>query len=174
MKKTIFIFIFLNYCFAFSQQTTKKKHSLLRATLTAVGSATVYTENNKYSIQQSIGQSGIIGKKSVQSITAQQGFLTNNSSFKIDNTTKDSFKETLDFVISPNPFIDHIKIDFSKKTVYDVYIKIYDINGKVYSSKKFLPSDKIIIPMRRLSIGAYLIQIKSGKNIATKKLLKIE
>ena len=26
-----------------------------------------------------------------------------------------SFKETLDFIISPNPFIDHVKIDFSKK-----------------------------------------------------------
>ena len=130
--------------------------------------------NNKYRIHQSIGQSGIIGKKEVNSITVQQGFLTNTISLKVDNSKKDSFNETLDFIISPNPFVDHIKIDFSKKTTDDIYIRIYDINGKVYANKKFSPTDKIVISMRNFSLGSYLIQIESGKNSSTKKIIKVE
>lgn len=166
--------LFLNCFIAFAQQAAIKKPTLLKSTLTSVGSATVYTNNNKYSVLQSVGQSGIIGKKELKSITVQQGFLTNVIYFKINNTIEDSFKETLDFVISPNPFIDHIKIDFSKRTIHDVYIKIYDINGKIHSYEKYQPTDKIIIPMTKYSIGNYLIQIRSGEIISTKNILKTE
>ena len=174
MKYSLLLLLFLNHCFAFSQQVTKKEYTLQKSTLTSIGSATIYTGKNRYSIQQSIGQSGIVGKKEVNSITVQQGFLTNNIYLKVDNSKNNSFKETLDLVISPNPFIDYIKIDFSKKTDSDIYIKIYDVNGKVHLSKKYLPSNKIIIPMRRYSLGTYLIQIKSGRSTSTNKILKIE
>ena len=126
-----------------------------------------------WSIIQSIGQSSIIGTKKTNSITVQQGFLNSTLFFKVDNSNNDSFKETLDFIISPNPFVDHIKIDFSKKTTEDIYIKIFDINGKVYSNKKFVPTDKIIIYMKNFSLGTYLIQIESGQNSSTKKLIKV-
>ncbi|PQJ81563.1 T9SS type A sorting domain-containing protein [Polaribacter glomeratus] len=174
MKIIIFILFFLNVCIAFSQQSTKKKYTVLKSTLTSVGSSAVYATDNKYSVQQSIGQSGIIGKVAVNSITAQQGFLTSTIYLKVDNSNSTTFNETLDFIISPNPFVDYIKVTFSKKTAFDIYIKIYDVNGKVYNSQKFLPSDEIVIEMRRFSIGTYLIQIKSGSSIATEKILKIE
>ncbi|ARV13954.1 T9SS type A sorting domain-containing protein [Polaribacter sp. SA4-12] len=151
-----------------------KKYSVQKSTLTSVGSATVYTNNNKYRIQQSVGQSSIIGKKELKSVTVQQGFLTNTISLKVDNSKKNSITETLDFIISPNPFVDHIKIDFSKKTTDEIYLRIYDINGKVYANKKFSPTDKIVISMKNFSLGSYLIQIESGKNIATKKIIKVE
>lgn len=173
MKKIIIIFILVYQCFAFSQQSTNK-YTVLKSTITSVGSSTIYTSNNKYSIQQSVGQSSIIGQKEINAITVQQGFLTSNISFKINNSNNNNFKEDLEFVISPNPFIDHIKIDFSKKTIYDIYIKIYDINGKVYTIQKYPPSIKLIIPMRRFSIGTYLIQVTSGKTISTNKIIKIK
>ena len=171
MKKIFIIYILVYNCFAYSQQSTKK-YTVLKSTITSVGSSTIYNHKGKYSIQQSVGQSGIIGKKEVNSITVQQGFLTSNINLNIDNSTKDNLTETLDFVISPNPFIDHIKIGFSKKTTYDIYIRIYDVNGKVYSVTKHDPSIKIVLPMKRYSIGTYLIQIKSGKKNVTKKILK--
>ena len=173
MKKLLLIYIFVYQCFAFSQQTTKK-YSVLKSTITSVGSATIYTTNNNYSVQQSIGQSGIIGTKKTEKVSVQQGFLTSTLFFKVDNSSENTFKETLDFVISPNPFIDYIKIDFAKKTTYDVYIKIFDVNGKVFNSEKHQPTDQIIIPMNRFSIGTYLIQIKSGENSSTKKILKVQ
>jgi hypothetical protein len=174
LKKIIYILLVLNQYFAFSQQTNKKQFFIKRSVLTSVGSSTAFTTNQKYSIQQSIGQSSIIGQKTVNSIIVQQGFLTNNIYFKVDNSKINSFNETLDFVISPNPFIDYIKISFAKKTTNDVYIKIYDINGKIFNSLEYQPTTEIVIPMKRFSIGTYLIQIKSGRNTSTKKILKIE
>lgn len=174
MKKIIYILLVLNHYFAFSQQTDAKQYFVQKSTLTTVGSSTVNTSNNKYNIQQSIGQSSIIGKKNANSIIVQQGFLTSNIYYKVDNSKNNTFNETLDFVISPNPFIDYIKISFAKKTTYDVYIKIYDVTGKIFKSQKYPPTAEIVIEMQRFSIGTYLIQIKSGANTSTKKILKIE
>ena len=167
LKKSILPLLFLFVCNVYSQQII----SIQKSTITSVGSSTIY--NNKYSVQQSIGQTGIIGKSDVNAISVQQGFLTNSIYFKIDNSVNEVFEESLDFVISPNPFIDHIKINFSKKTSHDIHIKIYDINGKIHFSNKYIPSDKIRVSMNKFSMGNYLIQIKSGKNISTKKLLKL-
>ena len=46
----------------FSQITAAKKPMLLKSTITSVGSSTAYVYGDKYTVQQSIGQSGIIGK----------------------------------------------------------------------------------------------------------------
>lgn len=61
----------------YSQQT---KPTILKSTITTVGSASVFTVTNSkksYSIQQSIGQSSIIGTKNADKTNIQQGqFLT--------------------------------------------------------------------------------------------------
>lgn len=172
MKENIFLFLILNQCFAFSQHSTNKKFTLVKSTLNTVGSSTIY--NSNYSVQQSIGQSGIINQKNLKLITVQQGFLTKNISFKVDNSINKTFKETLNFVLSPNPFVDHLTLHFSKKTTYNVHIKIYDITGKIHTTLQFPPSNNIVIPIKKYSAGNYLIQVKSGNIIATKKILKIE
>ena len=155
-----------------TQQKAKTTPIVLKSTITTVGSSTGYSKDKKYIIQQSIGQSGIIGKKETNAITTQQGFLTHNIVFKIDNTDIDTISESLEFVISPNPFIDHIKINFSKITTYDLNIKIYDLNGKLLFSRKYQPSNVIIVPLDKWSVATYLIQIRSGNLIKTKKILK--
>mgnify|MGYP000043262044 FL=1 len=54
----------------FSQNIAAKKPMLLKSTITSVGSSTAYVNVNKYTVQQSIGQSGIIGKvKNKKTIT---------------------------------------------------------------------------------------------------------
>ena len=108
-----------------------------------------------------------MGKTSVQ-----QGFLTYNKEFHINNSETDFIDTSLDIVISPNPFIDHIKINFSKRTANDIQINIYDLNGKVLVSKKHKPTDVLLVPMRYFSLGTYIIQVQSGKNKFTEKLLK--
>jgi len=52
--KTTPILLFLS-CFIYSQQSTSKKYSVLKSTLTTVGSSSIYNLNNKYTIYQSIG-----------------------------------------------------------------------------------------------------------------------
>lgn len=151
-----------------------KRYSVLKSTITSVGSNSILHKKNKFNILQSIAQPSIIGTKNVGLISVQQGFLNNVMYLKINNSNNKSFKETLEFVISPNPFIDYIKIDFSKKTSFDVHVKIFDVNGKTHYSHKFNPTNQIIIPMNRYSIGSYLITVKSGRNLSTKKIFKVE
>lgn len=168
MKNTLFILLFLSQYFVFSQQ----KQTVLRSTITSVGSATVYSTNNKYHIQQSVGQSGIIGKKELKNSTIRQGFLTSFINININNTGNNIIKEIFDFVISPNPFVDHIIIKFSKKTTQDIYIKIYDVNGKIHYSNKYSASKIILVPMNRYTIGTYLIKIETDQKTATRKIIK--
>tara|TARA_B110000046_G_C12924175_1_gene368510 strand:- start:542 stop:1075 length:534 start_codon:yes stop_codon:yes gene_type:complete len=156
----------------FSQKTAAKKPVLLKSTITSVGSSTAFMHENKYTVQQSIGQSGIIGKVKTKNTLIKQGFLSNFLFFSIQNSDVINFEETLNVVISPNPFIDYIKIDFSSKTRYEIQIKIYDINGKTFTYKKYKAAESIIVPMKNFSIGNYIVHIISGENKYVKKILK--
>jgi hypothetical protein len=156
----------------FSQKTAAKKPVLLKSTITSVGSSTAFMHENKYTVQQSIGQSGIIGKVKTKNTLIKQGFLSNFLFFSIQNSDVINFEETLNVVISPNPFIDYIKIDFSSKTRHEIQLKIYDINGKVFTNKKYKASESIIVPMKNFSMGNYMVHIISGKNKYVKKILK--
>ena len=161
----------------FKLNAQKVKPTVLKSTITSVGSTSVYSvaiNSKNYEIQQSIGQSGIIGKKKNGNLSIQQGFLTNIKIFNINNSNVDLIDESLDLVISPNPFIDHIKIKFSQKTKYDIHIIVYDTNGKVLFSKKFKATDNLHIPMKYYTIGSYIIRVQSGNDKFTKKLLKVE
>lgn len=169
------LFLFLLFLFVVKIHSQQIKPTVLKSTITSVGSTSIYPisiNNKKYEIQQSIGQSSIIGTRRISKTSVQQGFLNNIKYYIIDNTNTDIIDETLDLVISPNPFIDHIKINFSRKTKHDIHVIIYDINGKVLFSKINNPTDNLFVPMSHFSIGGYIIRIQSGKNKFAKKLLK--
>jgi hypothetical protein len=170
--KTTFLLVF---CFIAQLHAQKTKVTILRSTITTISSTSIYPvsiHNKNYKIQQSIGQYAMIGEKRIGKIKVQQGFLTNNKVFNINNSNLEFIDTSLNVQISPNPFIDHIKINFSKETVNDIQINIYDLNGKVLFSKKYKPTDVLFVPMRFYSIGSYVIRIQSGTTKITKKLIK--
>lgn len=146
------------------------KPSILKSALTSVGASSVPVFDHKYVVRQSIGQDGIVGKANLNVASIQQGFLVYFKSF----SQKKSNNNNLEFSIYPNPFVEEINIDFYKTTRDNVSIKIFDVLGKIYSSKKHLPIDKITIPLHKLSSGNYLIEIKTGKHTVTKKIFKID
>lgn len=162
------LFIFLLVIKIYPQQ--RNHISLLKSAITAIGSSAVSISNGNYYVHQSIGESGMVGTVDLESTSHQQGFLT----YVIANKEDNSVNEIFDLVIYPNPFIKYLKIDFSKTTHETIFIKIYDVLGKIYFSKKYLPNDKIKIPVEKLRSGNYLIQIKTGKQIVTQKVFKIE
>lgn len=139
-----------------------------------MGSYTTSSIDNKYKVTQSIGQSGIIGTRKTNSIVVQQGFLTNTKKYSINNSDKDVFEEKLDLILSPNPFIDFIKIDFSRKTIQEVIVQIFDMSGRFIFSEQFQPTESIVIPMKNFAVATYLVIISSGKNNYTKKIIKTE
>ena len=151
------------------------KPMLLKSTITTVGSATsTLLFREKYKVIESIGQSGVIGKSEFNNTEIQQGFLTNTRFFKVNNNNVINFQETLNIIISPNPFTDYIKIDFSSKTQYPIYLTIYDTNGKVFTYKEYQASDSIIVPMKKFSIGAYLVRLVSGEHKYVEKIFKTQ
>ena len=88
----------------------------------------------KYKVIQSIGQNGIVGRVELNNKDVQQGFLTNTRYFSVRNSDNVNFKETFPIVISPNPFVDYIKIDLrSIKTITGIRIdSLYEISEHVY------------------------------------------
>ncbi len=166
----LFVFIFNG----FSQKPINKEGTLLKSTITSIGSFTSYPIDEKYKITQSIGQSGIIGTKRSNSLIVQQGFLSNIIRFKIDNSEKEEFEEKLDLILSPNPFVDFIKIDFSRKTLLGIQVQIFDLNGRFIFSKNYQPTDNILVPMENFAVATYLVLVTSGKNKYTKKIIKKE
>lgn len=175
MKKNILYTLFVLFVAEIhSQQTRLTK---LKSTITTVGSASVYHISNRkinYEIQQSIGQSSIIGTKNTSKITLQQGFVTHFNEINVNNFENDIIDKSLELVISKNPFKDKITLNFSKKTKYTISVIIYDTNGKVLNRKNYAPTDCLQIPLQHYSMGTYIIHIQSGPNRFIEKLLKTE
>ncbi len=158
------------HCITYSQQVDTK-YSVKQSTITYVGSSNYVFNNQKIKVLHSIGQSGIIGTIKTENFTIQQGFINSYIYLKIDNANS-FIKEELEFIISPNPFKDHIIINFSNETKYNIQVRVFDINGKNILKAKFDATKRIKLPLRNFSIGTYLIRVESGINIKTKKIIK--
>jgi len=155
----------------FAQQTTTEKAVLLKSTITNVGSVTsLVISNDKYKVIQSVGQNGIVGGAEFNNINVQQGFLTSTKHFSIKNIGNINFKKAFPIVISPNPFVDYIKIDFSIRTQHPIHLKIYDINGEIYKNETFEAAKSITVPMKNFSLGTYLVSVVSGENKYVEKI----
>ena len=135
-------------------------------------SVSLKTVTKNYYIQQSIGQSGIIGLAAKNNLYVQQGFLNNANIFEINNTT-DDFEKAVSFTVYPNPVVDYVTILFTEKPTVPIQISLYDVRGRLILTEKYLPSISLTVPIRPLSEGVYLLHIISGKSIGSKKILKI-
>lgn len=167
--------LFSLYTFAQSSSENAGNLTLLKSTITTAGSgSSLALYDGKVTVLQSIGQSGIVATTEFNATEIQQGFLTNVRSFEVNNATQPEFDQSIAVVISPNPFTEYIKIEFSVKTQHPIHLKIYDVNGKVFTYKTYPPTKSIIVPMKRYSIGSYLVRLVSGENKFVKKIFKIQ
>ncbi|MFI1770606.1 T9SS type A sorting domain-containing protein [Thalassobellus citreus] len=152
----------------------QKSNFIIKSTLTCVGSSSISLKNQTkaYFIQQSIGQSGIIGLKVTNKISAQQGFLNHIKLITVNNPTV-SIKETISFNIYPNPVINYLNISFEKEPVKSLQIDLFNSTGKLIFSNEYPPNKKIIIPLNNLEEAMYLLQIRRDNIKATKKIIKV-
>ncbi len=75
-------------------------------------------------------------------------------------------------VVYPNPSSDFINIKNNGNNLFEVNVKIYDINGRmVYSESQINLNSNYQIPVSALSSGLYLLEINDGN---FKKVQKIE
>jgi hypothetical protein len=81
----------------------------------------------------------------------------------------EAFADDVDFQVYPNPATDHISINFQEYSRGKV--TIIDVSGKVVMQTKFATINQKI-DINSLSPGLYMIQVQTGSQIKTKRIIK--
>jgi hypothetical protein len=108
------------------------------------------------------------------------GFRMNKFVFKIiDSGSLSSESFTIDnlnpLIIYPNPFQESITLQNTTGTTNDCNVKIYAINGTAVFNKTYRgieANQNIKIDLKTLPQGTYLVQLKKGQEITTRKIIK--
>ena len=74
-------------------------------------------------------------------------------------------------LLSPNPVKDILSISVATGTAINSY-EIFDVNGKIVKALNSSTSSISEINVSELSVGNYILQLKSDKGIASKKFIK--
>jgi hypothetical protein len=178
LNRSVLFIVLLLVSHVCAQNLTQSSR-LVKSVLTSGGSSTVsmaYLDAQgvlkKTRIQQSIGQSGVVGLSTTALNSVQQGFLSRVKVFNINNTTATEFVENLDLSVYPNPFKDFINIKFSKPTLFPVTIEVFDIRGRLVLEQQFQPSSQVSFSADRLEDASYVVRVSSGSQAFLKKLIK--
>ena len=78
--------------------------------------------------------------------------------------------------IYPSPFVDKINIDISSQNAGQVQIRLLDNTGQLLVNKTDAINSGVnsisIFGLNNLAKGIYMIQLQSGENMITQKLMK--
>lgn len=165
MKKKTILFLVL----AFGIFSGGIAQEIMRSTLGVAGSSENFSANNKqYLVQQSIGQSSVIGKFQSNGIIARQGFIQPPmlSAKVIPEET------SLLAIIYPNPFESQVIVSFNEMLKESLTIYIYDVLGRVVYSDNIAATQKTTISLDYLSSGMYILQIASGSKQFKANIIK--
>ena len=125
---------------------------------------------NGFLFSQSIGQLSVAGTSKTSSFTFQQGFQQSLVAIVYNTISIPDFSVT----IYPNPVLDSFTISLANATEETLTIKITNLLGQqLYQGQ--LPSfqSQKSIPFGSYPNGTYLVQLFSGNQIVTKKIIKI-
>jgi len=124
--------------------------------------------NKKYTISQSIGQTGVIGTSSMGSYTIRQGFQ--QPLFVKHSPSKAA--EELSAIIYPNPFLELINIAFTDIVEGEITVKVIDMTGRLLLNERHAPVQLLTLPIEKMAAGNYIIQVISGQKATTSSLIK--
>tara|TARA_B100001758_G_C17981401_1_gene388333 strand:+ start:20 stop:514 length:495 start_codon:yes stop_codon:yes gene_type:complete len=155
MKKLLLILLFLPF-FAFSQSSS----NLLRSTISNNGSSVKTI--NKGIVQQSIGQSSLVGLQYTSKYIIRQGFIQPTH---LKSTLPISNDVELSVDIYPNPTTDRITLDFREAVTGEVLLSIYDYSGRLIIEESQEAQATLSYSLNSLAPGNYFIQV-SGSNKA--------
>lgn len=161
MKKQLIPFLFVLFSCSFYGQV------LQRQMISAQGG--VYNTKG-FVISQSIGQLSVSGTTSTQSHTFQQGFQQSFFALAQNQIPLSDFSVS----VYPNPVLDSFTVTVSNALQEMCTITIYTVLGQqVYQGQLASFQSQKIIPFGTYSNGTYLVQLVCGKQIVTKKIIKI-
>lgn len=164
MKKKTLLFLVLSIGI-FSAGNAQE---IMRSTIGAAGSSSTLSGETAYLVQQSIGQSSVIGKFQTNGVIARQGFIQPPvlSAKVIPEETN------LLAIIYPNPFESQVIVSFNERLKESLSIYIYDVLGRVVYDDNRAATQKVTINLDHLSSGMYILQIASGSKQFKANIIK--
>lgn len=143
---------------------------LLRSTIGISGSSKkIDMQNKSYVVQQSIGQSSVIGTFAIGDLTVRQGFIQPNVFAKIINK---KIRMNLDVVVYPNPFLESISLLFNEEITDKVAVEIYDLLGRLVFSNNYPPSQSVNVILGNFPVANYILKIQANNKQIVEKILK--
>ncbi|MBR9914563.1 MAG: T9SS type A sorting domain-containing protein [Algicola sp.] len=128
----------------------------------------VYANAKSYYIQESIGQRSVIRTYDTNNYSLRQGFLQ-----PIDaSLLSENLDDKLLGYFYPNPFVDHVNVQFQEPVFDVITVTVHDILGRLVYEKRFDPSQTIIIDFGDLSSGSYLFRLQMRTEIMMAKLVR--
>lgn len=143
--------------------------TLKRQALGIQGSSHVVFANAKsYYIQESIGQRSVIRTYNANNYSLRQGFLQ-----PIDDAliSEHLDNELLGFFY-PNPFIDHVNVQFEEPILDVISVTLHDILGRLVYQETFSPIQTLTINFGNLSSGSYLFRLQMRSEVMIAKLVR--
>ncbi len=162
-RKTFFLSIFL--CFNLSGIYAQYE---LKSTIAMQGGA---VSNNQFYVSHTIGQAVTAGASIINQTKIIQGF-----EFVISKRSREIFpteinKEPLQFLISPNPFVNFIRVEVQTGQ-FPVEVHVFDVLGRLIIEKTISKRDDNNIDVRHLSQSKYFIQLQTNSQKFSTVLIK--
>lgn len=124
-------------------------------------------KGKSFLIQQSIGQSGIIGTSKCNNLILSQGFIQSIFLKKIESEDFELATE-----ISAIPSSDTYLIVFKDGVIQHLDVSLYDLSGKKIYYTNYQNKQEIIIDLSSFSSGIYIISILTKNQFYSSKLFK--
>ncbi len=143
--------------------------SLKRQTLAAAGnSQLVQSTSGSYFIHQSIGQTGVIGTFGADQTQLRQGYIQPLPAIVLGGDPNE-----LEIIVFPNPFVEGVLVTLENGLGESVDMQLFDASGRLILQDTYEPSNLLTISLPQLSQGNYFLKLVSGRQKATKQLIKL-
>ena len=153
-KKSIFtILMLLVSIFTFAQSSP----NLLRSIISNSGSST--QTNNKYIVQQSVGQISPLGLQETSEYIVRQGFI---QPAQLKRMLAASNAADLLVSVYPNPTTDKITLSFNELVTGKVILSIYDQMGKLVMEENREGQAELSYSLANLSVGNYFVKVNTS------------
>ena len=165
-----FCAVYIGFLFSFvcQAQTDEFPHPVIRS---AFGISSLQQDDKQsYIVQQSVGQSGIIGDYTSGDYIISQGFVQ-TSLLPVRRHKKAKPKPSIE--VYPNPFDKDINISFSEFSEAAIQIAVYNALGHLLASYEYEPIQHLSIRLGHLPPGNYILHVRMNDESIFKQIIKL-
>ena len=128
----------------------------------------VYANAKSYYIQESIGQQSVIRTYNANNFSLRQGFLQ-----PIDGALlSENLDNNLQGFFYPNPFVDHVNVQFEEPIFDVITVTLHDILGRLVYNEIFSPNQTLLVNFSDLSSGSYVFRLQMRTEVFIAKLVR--